>query len=128
MTLSTLLVRTPTELHLPPAAPPTPLAASGYTPREMPPVVSPPRSPSDGALLAIDEMLERFDTVTHAGRQHLMQKIVSLLVQHPSVTAEGSFLASHVDELRLQAGKAAPDADAFASATRRLLAAARRGE
>jgi hypothetical protein len=77
----------------------------------------------DGALAAIDEMLDRLETVTHAGQQHLMAKIVAVLTAHPSITAGGPFVAARVEDLRREAGKAAPDGSAFASATRALFSA-----
>lgn len=75
---------------------------------------------SDGALAAIDEMLDRLETVTHAGQQHLMAKIVAMLVSHPSIAGGGPFVAERVEDLRREAGRAAPDGSAFARATRAL--------
>jgi hypothetical protein len=126
MTLSTLFLRPTPELRRSHPAPSTHVVAPGGTPRDSdsaPAAI--PASVADSALLAIDEMLERLATVTNAGRQHLMEKIVNLMVRHPSVTAGAPFLASRIEDLRRQARKAAPDGDAFASATRTLLATAR---
>jgi hypothetical protein len=81
---------------------------------------------ADGALAAIDEMLDRLETVTHAGRQHLMTKIVSVLTSHPVIASGGPFIAERVEDLRREAGKAAPDGYAFARATRALFSATRR--
>jgi len=79
----------------------------------------------DGALAAIDEMLDRLETVTHAGQQHLMAKIVAVLTSHPVIAAGGPFIAERVEDLRREAGKAAPDGGAFARATRALFSATR---
>src|SRR5262245_34603133 len=80
---------------------------------------------ADGALAAIDEMLDRLETVTRAGQQHLMAKIVAVLTSHPVIAAGGPFIAERVEDLRREAGKAAPDGGAFARATRALFSATR---
>jgi hypothetical protein len=82
-------------------------------------------SPRDRALTAIDDMLDRLETVTRAGQQHLMVKIVEVLTTHPLITAAGPFVTTRLDDLRREASKAAPDGGAFAHATRALLSAAR---
>jgi len=77
------------------------------------------------ALAAINEMLERLETVTRAGQRHLMNKILAVLTSHPLITAAGPFIADRVDDLRREAEKAAPDGGAFTRATRALFTTAR---
>jgi hypothetical protein len=75
----------------------------------------------DGALAAIDEMLDRLETVTHAGQQHLMAKIVSVLTAHPVIASGGPVAAARIERLRQESQKTAPDFSSFARATRALL-------
>jgi len=78
---------------------------------------------ADGALAAIDEMLDRLETVTHAGQRHLMSKIVAVLLAHPAIAAGDPLVAARVEDLRREARKSAPDGGAFARATRALFSA-----
>jgi hypothetical protein len=71
-------------------------------------------SPPDHVLDAVGEMLERLESVTRAGQQHLMIKIVAALDQHPHALGR-------LDDLRREAGKASPDGPAFVRAAERLL-------
>lgn len=75
----------------------------------------------DGTLATIDEMIERLETVTDAGRQHLMSKIVSGLVSHPAA-ATAPVVAARVEVLRREAERAAPDGNAFTRIARPLVA------
>src|SRR5215831_4908121 len=85
--------------------------------------IASPSPPSQ--IEAIHEMLERLETVTRAGQQHIMAKIVAMLVAHPAIAAGGPVVAACIEDLRREARKAAPDGGAFARATRALFSATR---
>jgi hypothetical protein len=76
---------------------------------------------SANTLAAIDDMLGRLDTVTRAGQQHLMTKIILALSAHPLVASRHQ-AARRLAELRREATKSAPDDRAFTLATRALVA------
>jgi hypothetical protein len=82
----------------------------------------PPRAPAERApaLSALDEMLERLESVTDAGRRHLMSKILTVLTAHPLASAP-CFVALFED-MRREALKPAPDGRVFARAARPLVA------
>jgi hypothetical protein len=90
-------------------------------PEQAAPSSKPGPSHRDATLAAIDEMMERLETVTDAGRQHLMSKIVSVLVSHP-LAAGAPILAARVEVLRKEARRASPDGGAFTSVARPLVA------
>jgi hypothetical protein len=86
-----------------------------------PPAPAPDSGPHGaGALEAVHEMLERLESVTDAGRQHLMLKIVTVLDAHPMAGADPCIRA-RVADLRREAGKAAPDGVSFANVARPLV-------
>jgi hypothetical protein len=70
----------------------------------------------DHVLDAVGEMLERLESVTRAGQQHLMVKIVAALDQHPRALGR-------LDVLRREAAKTVPDGPTFARAAEHLLGA-----
>jgi hypothetical protein len=74
------------------------------------------------ALAVIAEMLERLESVTRAGQQHLMGKIVTVLSVQPPTQADESIVAHRLAELRQESGKVAPDGQAFTLIARALLA------
>ena len=89
---------------------------------ELPSHLAPGPAGNGRTLGAVNEMLERLDTVTDAGRQHLMSKIVAVLSAHPLASADPCVRAQ-VADLRREAGKPAPDGASFAGVARPLLAA-----
>ena len=92
-------------------------------PRGIPAAVVPrrPAGLGDGALGAIDDMLDRLESVTRAGQQYLMHKIVGVLDAHPVAASGGPFVARRLDDLRREAGKASPDGGAFALTARAMM-------
>jgi hypothetical protein len=70
-----------------------------------------PAAVPEGTLAAIHDMLERLESVTDAGRQHLMSKIVAVLAAHPR--AADPPVAASVENLRREARKAVPDGSTF---------------
>ena len=86
-----------------------------------PPGPAPDSGPhAAGALSAVHEMLERLESVTDAGRQHLMIKIVTVLDAHPLAGADPCIRA-RVADLRREAAKVAPDGVSFANVARPLV-------
>ena len=76
----------------------------------------------DSTLIVLDEMLDLLKSVTRAGERHMMGKIVRVLCGHPRATAGGPFIARRLEDLRREAGKAAPDGDVFGRIARAVLA------
>jgi hypothetical protein len=76
----------------------------------------------DSTLILLDEMLDLLKSVTRAGERHMMGKIVMVLCGHSWATAGGPFVAHRLEDLRREAGKAAPDGDAFGRIARAVLA------
>jgi len=84
-----------------------------------------PLAPSPGVdsgrvLGAVGEMLERLDSVTDAGRRHLMAKIVTVLSAHPLASADPG-VGARVADLRREADKPAPDGPWFVGVARPIL-------
>ena len=75
----------------------------------------------DGALAAINEMLDRMESVTRAGQLYLMAKIVAVLTAHPLAASDGPFIGRWLDDLRREIAKTAPDGTAFAVRARGLV-------
>jgi hypothetical protein len=76
----------------------------------------------DSTLVVLDEMLDLLKSVTRAGERHMMGKIVRVLCGHPRASAGGPFIAHRLEDLRREAGKAAPDGDVFGRIARAVLA------
>jgi hypothetical protein len=84
----------------------------------------PPHRPTargDRALGAIDEMLDRMESVTRAGQRFLMGKIVAVLTAHPMASSGGPFIGRWLDDLRREIDKTSPDGGAFAVRARALV-------
>jgi hypothetical protein len=90
-------------------------------PRLPPPVI--PTWCAESALIVVEEMLERLETVTLAGRQHLMGKIVTVLAAQTPPAIARALVTRRVDELRREAAKVVPDGRAFSRAARAVVAA-----
>jgi hypothetical protein len=91
-------------------------------PPSLPPAIS--SGGPDQILAAVSEMLERLETVTRAGQQHLMVKILGALNAHPYVLAAGPnsrSIGRQLDDLKREAEKTSPDAPTFVRVAQRLL-------
>jgi len=94
-------------------------------PESLDPEIPAPLAPAAGlasgrALGAVGEMLERLDSVTDAGRRHLMAKIVTVLSAHPRASADPG-VGARVADLRREADKPAPDGPWFVGVARPIL-------
>jgi hypothetical protein len=76
----------------------------------------------DSTIMVLDEMLDLLESLTNAGQRYMMEKILTVLGAHPGAMAGGSFVARRLEDLRREAGKAAPDGDAFGHTARAVLA------
>jgi hypothetical protein len=80
-----------------------------------------PTARGDRALGAIDEMLDRMESVTRAGQRFLMGKIVAVLTAHPMASSGGPFIERWLADLRREIDKTSPDGGAFALRARALV-------